>query len=206
MSDIGDAAANHLTRDAVPGRPGDVIDAAIRALASLLARSRELGGLSPGDRAELRRMDPLGPTLPAACWRLLVGPLDEPVAALAQDHGARAERAFAILITAMTEAGSGATPIGVALADSGYAEPRFVRLLRARGREEVAAAARQAARWCGVKGTAPAFVDTYGRNGFGRFILDAALERPDADARGQAIARDFYRTLARAERATTDQE
>jgi CRISPR system Cascade subunit CasB len=163
---------------------GKTIDTAIGRIVRLLAHEREEGGLSSGDRADLRRMDPLGPALPPALWRLLTLPDVE--TAIAGDRET-AERAFAIVVQAIAEAGvSGTAPVGRALAETGYAEARFVRLLRARGLEDVAFETRQAARWCAVKGAA------FQITGFSRFVLDAALDRKHADSRGHAIARDYF--------------
>jgi hypothetical protein len=176
------------------------IDDAVRQIGAVLGRERDAGGLSPGDRAELRRMynDPLDPALPPAFWRLLNDPkVADGVAALPGDRE-DAERAFAILIQAMLEAGgAGETlPIGKALAGAGYAEPRFVRLLRARGLPDVAAEVRAAARWCALQ---TARVRFSGAFGFGGFILAAALQRDAADRHGRtanshahAMARDYF--------------
>lgn len=161
------------------------IDMAIGRLVRLLVHERDEGGISSGDRAELRRMDPLGAALPPALWRLLT----LPELATASGDRETAERAFAIVVQAIAEAGaSSRTPIGRALAETGYAEARFVRLLRARGLEDVAFETRQAARWCAVKGTA------FQITGFSRFVLDAALRRDGADNRAHAIARDYFAT------------
>jgi len=163
----------------------ETIDRAIGRLIRLLVHERDEGGLSSGGRAELRRMDPLGPALPPALWRLLTVP-EVAAASGGQDT---AERAFAIVIQAIAEAGaSGGKPVGQVLAETRYAEARFVRLLRARGTDDVAFEARQAARWCAVKGVAIQLA------AFSRFILDAALDSKDADRRAHAIARNYFAT------------
>jgi hypothetical protein len=168
----------------------DPVGVALDRLVWLLARERDEGGLSPGDRAELRRMDPLDAALPPALWRLLTLPeVETAIRMVAGGARETAERAFGIVIQAIAEAGvSGNTRIGKALAETGYAEARFVRLLRARGLEDVAFEARQAAHWCAVKGTRVHLA------GFSRFILDAALGRDDADRSAHAIARDYFAT------------
>jgi hypothetical protein len=179
----------------------------IARLAWLFGRTREQNGLPPGELAELRRMDPRG-VLPPACWRLL---------ATLDARGTEQERAWALVIRTMLDArldagGTSARPIGAVLADpdpvdrraSGYAEQRFVRLLRARGLAEITHEARQAARWCAVHAAHPRFTDTRGRDGFGRFILAAALGHQDTEARAHAIARDFFATQRRASKAQED--
>ncbi|GAJ28389.1 type I-E CRISPR-associated protein Cse2/CasB [Acidomonas methanolica] len=177
------------------------VNSDIRHLAELSARDEDDGGLSSGDRAELRRMKADG-VLPPAFWRQIVrlGIRNESL-----------ERAWAILIQAMLEAGEPkAEPVGRALGHRNeatgevpYAEPRFIQLLRARGHDEVAFHVRQAARWCGAKGRRLRFSDHYGRDGFGPFILAAAQgHEEDAARRAHAIARDYFSTLQRAERDT----
>jgi hypothetical protein len=173
----------------------------IARLAWLFGRTREQNGLPPGELAELRRMDPRG-VLPPACWRLL------------DARGTEQERAWALVIRTMLDAGldaggTGARPIGAVLADpgggaSGYAEQRFVRLLRARGLAEITHEARQAARWCAVHAAHPRFTDTRGGDGFGRFILAAALDPDEAERRAHVIARDFFATQRRASEAQED--
>ena len=171
------------------------VDVALDRLVRLLVHERDDGGLSSGDRAELRRMDPLDAALPPALWRLLTVPeVETAIGIVASGDRETAERAFAILAQALAEAGASGrtpsrTPIGKVLAETGYAEARFVRLLRARGREEVAFEARQAARWCAAKGAA------FHVAGFSRFVLDTALMRKDADRRAHAIARDYFAAL-----------
>lgn len=168
----------------------NAIEPAIKHLVSVLTRDREEAGLSPGDLAELRRMDPSGSVFPPALWRLLTA---TNVAAGVTALGGRreqAERAFACLILAMIEVGgpAGGQSIGRALAGTDYAEQRFILLLRARGMREVAAEARSAVRWCTTKGARVRF-DAWG---FAGFVLDAALERPSADNKAHAMARDYF--------------
>lgn len=170
------------------------IDAAVGHIVAVLGREQEAAGFSPGDRAELRRMDPLGPALPPALWRLLTaGAVAEGVKALGGDRE-RAERAVAILVQAMLEAGGSgeARPIGKVLGETGYAEQRFVRLLRARDLPDVAAEARYAVRWCAGKGVRVRFGDGGGPPGFARFILAAVLGWNEANSRAHAMARDYF--------------
>jgi len=172
----------------------DAINAAVLHLLSMIEREREEAGLSPADRAELRRMDPQG-TLPPALWRLLTAnAVANGVTALGAEWE-QAERAVASLVQVMLEAGGPPEPhsIGRALAETNYAEQRFVLLLRARGPRDVAAQARTAVRWCTTEGIRVRFPDSGGRkNGFAAFILDASLDRPGADSRAHAMARDYF--------------
>ena len=71
-------------------------------------------------------------------------------------------------------------------------------LRRARGLEDVAFEARQAAHWCAVNGVSVRL------DGFMRFILEAALGRGEADRSGHSIARDYFATaMADAQSAAT---
>lgn len=168
----------------------------IRRLAGLFTRDRDENGLSPGDRAELRRMESDG-VLPPAFWRQIV---------TLETKNEGEERAWAILIQAMLEAGSPeAEPIGRALAhgEGAYAEARFIRLLRARGHKDVAHEVRQATRWCAAQGRRLRFSDRRSRDGLGPFILAAAQgDKEEAERRAHTIARDYFSTLQRAARAT----
>jgi len=182
--------------------PKGRLDRALRRLLGLLERRRDERGLSPGDRAELRRMEPVAGVLPPVFWRLVV----EPNVAAAIDDLARgdreaAERAFAVVIQAMVEAGTAdREPVGAVLARTGYAEERFVRFLRARG-ADLAHEARQVARWCGAEGGGVRFTEEHGRHSLAPFLLHAFLDREAATRRAHAIARDYFGTLARAELA-----
>lgn len=114
------AAATSITRRQAVGKA-----------AGLLASPHEL---SNGDRAELRRIAPEAPITPAL-WKVLL---------LLEEAGAQVgvgdERSWATLLMGMAFCVSPhenlhdyGTPLGRALADAGWSELRFVRLLRARG-------------------------------------------------------------------------
>ena len=175
-------------------RPLDLAGDAVFDIATFLVRPPEENGLSAGDRAELRRMDPLDAGLPPAMWKLLTR---EKVASYVASHArdsrwqSQAERALAVVTQAVLEAGApGESPIGRALGQSGYSEQRFVRLLRARELSDLATQVRQAARWCAVQGAG--LRCTGGPGSFGRYILAAALRPQEADWRAHAIARDYF--------------
>lgn len=190
------------TTTTVSPTSGELVNRAIARLAALLDRRREERGLSPGDLAELRRMDPVGGTLPPAFWRLVVEPeLAAAIRTLDKRSPENVERAVGIVIQAMVEVGVAHNKrIGEVLAESGYAEARFVRFLRARGRD-VATEARQAASFCAAKGASFRFADQYRGDGFACFVLFAFLEAEnEAARRTHAIARDYFRTLAFADR------
>lgn len=178
--------------------------AATAGLAFQIGTEREGGSvLGTGDKAELRRF--AGESLPLAFWRLVfrkdVEPLIEELAG-AEDRRP-IELAFATLMKAMALLGPLATArerkeLGAVLASTGYSEPRFVRLLRARERALVAEV-ETAARWCAreSEGVGIAWPGT------ARLILAAfAPEKPfRPDDEGHFQARAYYATAAKSERA-----
>lgn len=149
-------------------------------LAHLVARA-----LSPGDVAQLRRMTEADPHCPAF-WRIAATAL-EPAGALPQ--GAlrdEAERRWAVLLNAMAlgaDLHAPRAPLGRALAQAGYSDLRFVRLLRARG-SAFADAARSAARYLAAKATPFDFRD------FARLVLSEG--RADEETVRRRIARTYY--------------
>lgn len=190
--------------DPVAAGVDDPAGVALGHLAAVLARPHGEGGLSPGDRAELRRMDAPDGALPPPMWRLLTAPaLGIWLDGLPPARRERGERALAVVAQAMLDAGTpGEDAIGKAMARTGYAEQRFTRLLRAAGLHAIAGEALAAARWCGVKSAGLSFT---ARSSFGRFILDAALAAPGRDRRAHAIARDYYAKPAPGAPATPNQ-
>ncbi len=192
------------------GNTDDPTGAALRHLVGLMRREREEAGFASGDLAELRHMDPLGAALPPVLWRLLTEPTIEKAITAAPANREATERGFAIVIQVMAEAGPlGETPIGTALAETGYAEQRFVRLLRTADAPppSIASEARLAARWCATQGVRVRFTDEYRNDGFGPFILAAALGHQEAaDRRAHTIARAYFRALSSKVRTDTATE
>jgi hypothetical protein len=185
--------------DALNLAASDTLGDAIRDLVRLLDPQRDEGSLSPGELAELRRADPANGTLPPVMWRMLT---TSRLIALPLRPIERYERALAILISAMAQPGvlgSAPLPVGVALAEGKYAEQRLIRLLRARGLTDVAHEARLAAQWCANQGKHLLFLSRGRDDGFGPFIVDAALDHAAAGNRAHAIARDYFRQSAREE-------
>jgi len=110
-------------------RPADPIASAVQRVAAALRRE-----LPPGDIADLRRLRPDDPASPAF-WKVLaayVAPyMDIPNGDVARET---CEKRWAVVLSAMAHLKDllGGPPLGEALAACGYAELRFVRLLRAR--------------------------------------------------------------------------
>ena len=149
-----------------------------------------------GDVAALRHM--AADDLPPAFWKSY---LTDVPAILREPGGCvdeRIDRAWAALVCAMVEmppnSHSFKHPFGAALADTGYAEGRFVRFLRAEG-AGLAREVRVAGAWLAHKGTRftnweqPAHL----------LLRDAGLKVkvwPVRVVRHQ-MARDYFRTAAR---------
>lgn len=108
------------------------------------------------------------------------------------------EKAWATVVAGMATMAPGAHARGAApgavLAATGYAEPRFVRLLRAEG-DTLAAEVRTVCLWFRNKGRAIDWLE------FGRFVLARSgarfPERLDPDDAAHHIARRYFRELTR---------
>lgn len=95
------------------------------------------GRLGPGERAELRRIDPLAgaATASAPFWRFVVNEL-EPRGLLGEQAGDRQLRPYLAIVQAMASLEGLLRPkarLGAAMAAANVSEARLVRLLRARG-------------------------------------------------------------------------
>lgn len=149
--------------------------------------------IGTGMLAELRRMEPMSGVLPSAFWRLLF----ETVPADLQGEEILHDRGWALLINTMALMAPrphvvGMRP-GTALAESGYAEKRLTRLLRAEG-AGLEKELRAAATWLANSG---AKVDC---RTLARFVLARSGGFPrrfglDADAEAHAFARDYFRAV-----------
>lgn len=153
--------------------------------------------LSPGERAELRRMSPEDPGCPVF-WRIMAQDL-EPAGLLPGGESARleSERRWAAVLSGMAVMQdllqTGRRP-GHALAEAGFSEQRLVRLLRAR-RETLEDALQGVARFLASKGEA---VDW---GPLAQLILQQDEERGESIRR--AIARDYYGSLPKNDASDT---
>ena len=149
-------------------------------------------GLSTGDMAELRRVEPDEPYTPAL-WKLMVDlDLEQTPGWLSSEE--RETRWAALMMGMAMNAGlhDYQTPLGDALAEAGWSELRFVRLLRARGTrlvEEV----RRMAQYLGSKDQRADWTDV------GRLLF--SQQGDAADSYRRDIARKYYRALYRKEAA-----
>ncbi|MDR3518480.1 MAG: type I-E CRISPR-associated protein Cse2/CasB [Azospirillaceae bacterium] len=159
------------------------LDGIVFALSQVLRKER----LGTGPLAQLRRMDPLG-VPPPAFWPLFFEVVDP------EAKGESTERAWAIIVQAMAmmgpEAHQGGRRAGRALADSGYPEGRFVRLLRGSG-EALATEVRTLSRWCLAKGLGFDWTD------LAALILARQAGDPErADRAVLRLARSYFQPAA----------
>jgi CRISPR system Cascade subunit CasB len=144
--------------------------------------------MGSGPLAELRRMDPSDPS-GGAFWGVLFD-LVEPAHNLELPPGRdEQERRWAVILRAMAtlEHRAGA-PLGDALAESGFSELRFVRLLRSRG-PELADAVRQMVAFLASKGAHVDHADT------ARLVL--FQDEPRDEEVRRDLARRYYAQLRR---------
>lgn len=162
--------------------------------ASLAETVHRLGGivsesLPPGEVAELRRLDPSSPST-TAFWKLVVGEL-EPLGALRGEGSRREEheRRWAVVLNVMAHLGNLNEPghdYGRSLAECGFSEHRFSRLLRARG-ETLWDQARRSGQFLAAQG------QTTDVTGLAWLVLSEG--RTDAQRARRHLARDYYRAL-----------
>ncbi|ACL64134.1 CRISPR-associated protein, Cse2 family [Anaeromyxobacter dehalogenans 2CP-1] len=160
-----------------------------RSLSSRVnALARAIASGSPGDVAALRRLTPDDPASPAF-WRLAAAHLDGALPAGGGEAREEAERSWAAVMSGMALTAGLHVPrrrAGAALAQAGYSELRFERLLRASGpqlfREVRAAAAFLASKAVEFDWTDLAAL-VLGDGG------------PSAERTRRALARSFYQQL-----------
>lgn len=173
--------------------PWELLGSAIANLASRLNPDR----IGAGPLAELRRMD-VARLPPPAFWRLLLEYVPETL------RPPPAEPAWALLIGGMARmARKDRSPhaqrigLGAVLAETDYAEPRLVRLLRADS-DALVGELRAVCMWLDTKGRAVDWTL------IAELVLGRAAKlRPfDADCAARQIARDYFGSLSR--RANTE--
>jgi hypothetical protein len=184
-----------------PAKPlGDPAKSLLR-LARAFDDPGGLLGIGSGAVSELRRMRPEAGGLSPAFWHLALPRIGEDwIGSTAQ------EKAWAIVIAGMATMAPGAhakdASPGMVLAATGYAEPRFVRLLRAEG-DELAAEMRTVCLWFRNKGRAIDWLD------FGRFVLARSgahfPERLDPDDAAHRIARRYFSELTKTAKENDDE-
>ncbi|MFW6053278.1 MAG: type I-E CRISPR-associated protein Cse2/CasB [Persicimonas sp.] len=183
--DATDATDMSETSETTPQAPEALpLHMTVYKIAGFMSRDQYAeGGISKGDLAELRRIDPAEPFTPAL-WKVLLE--------YVPDHdklSAEQERRWAILLMAMaTCAGlhDSDTAFGKALAEAGWSELRFVRLMEARG-DNLVKEIRRLAQYLASKNQPADWTDA-------AWLL--FVQRGDAasDIR-QSIARAYYKQL-----------
>jgi CRISPR system Cascade subunit CasB len=176
------------TQEKMDSRPNEA-----KSLGSLISWLSEVvqKRLSAGDVAELRRLAP-GELSSAAFWRVCAQVL-EPAGTLPASEPQRSivESRWSVILQALALLGhlhrSGAS-LGSSLAEAGYSELRFTRLLRARA-DLLPREVSGAVRFLASKGAA---VDAAGIAG-----LVLSEDRSDEEDTRRQIARDYYRIEAR---------
>lgn len=165
------------------------------AVVATLSRHLDARAIGAGELAELRRI--AGDDLPPAFWKRYLTAVAAEWREPAGRVDPRVDRAWAGLIRAMVEMApqphSFERPFGAALAESGYSESRFVRLLRAEG-EELAREARVAGAWLARAGVKAANWEQPAHLLLGRPWLGLDVHHKAASHR---LARDYFRAAAR---------
>ncbi len=156
----------------------------------VLGVSRAIETMSPGDRADLRRLRP-GELEPPAFWRLIAGPLAEQFDGAGETRRAEVEAAWGVVASAMARSGMAfdkKRSLGKAMAESDISEMRFLRLLRADVRQ-LPAQAHAVAQLLASKGQATHWID------FARLVISA--NRSDRETTRRQIARDYFSSQAK---------
>jgi CRISPR system Cascade subunit CasB len=170
----------------MPIQPSREWSTAVDAVASAIASGR----LGAGELAELRRLSPEDPA-PPAFWHALIRLVEprDPGPANA-DRRQAWEHQWAVILAGMAILDHRPdTSFGQALAETGYAEPRLRRLLRARGTrlwDEV----RLGVRFLAAKGAAIRWQDCAGL-----VLADPETQPSWAEQVRRHIARDYFRVL-----------
>jgi CRISPR system Cascade subunit CasB len=159
----------------------------LRSLVGRLARMIEKE-LSPGEVASLRRLEPADPSVPAF-WKVVATALDDvlPSAAEAREE---AERRWAAILGAMASARGlhrSRQALGAALAQAGFSELRFTRLLRARG-DQTFPSVRAAAQYLASKAIG------FDAHDLARLVLSE--DGPSEEKVRRDVARSYYRQLS----------
>lgn len=155
--------------------------------------------IGSGTVAELRRMG--WGEFPPAYWHFVLRHVPEEWRTFEGTPSQRLDQAWAAILRAMAEGAPDPNNFdrrfGAALAETGYAEPRFVRLLRAEG-EDLAREARVAAQWLARAGVKANWTDPagliLGRIGHLRRAGEAWIPEPEATV--HRLARDYFRAQA----------
>lgn len=195
LNETSEAGADESAEEPGPStfEAGDKPDLSttVHQIAGFMSRDEYKKGISKGDLAELRRISPDEPFTPAL-WKILLEYVPD-------DHlTEEREKRWAILLMAMgTCAGlhDPSTPFGAAMAEAGWSELRFVRLMRARG-DSLAKEIRRLAQYLASKNQPANWADA-------AWLL-FFQEGEHAERTRQNLARKYYRRLYAKERQGGD--
>ena len=184
---MNDSSDPSTAVDSDPSTSSETDDADEPTLSEVVGRiAARLEGLSTGEQAELRRISPDEPYSPTL-WRVLLECVPEYwTERTDDDEQARIERRWATLLMAMAMNVGGHTyshTLGEALAEHGWSEVRFVRLMRADG-DTLVKQVRRLAQWMASKELNCDWTDV------ARLLLNQAGEWAEKHRRD--IARDYY--------------
>jgi CRISPR system Cascade subunit CasB len=171
--------------DSLPNHPADRMN---RAIGKIAKRMEPDGTMSTGDQAELRRISPENPYTPALWKRLFEYDLEDDWLGLGQEVY---ERRMATLLMGMAHCAGHHNynvSLGTALAEAGWSELRFVRLMEARG-ETLETLLRRLAQYLASKGQDANWADV-------AWLL-LRQEGDNAERTRLGIARQYYGTLHR---------
>jgi hypothetical protein len=187
-----------MNNEGVTGRPPSDEPAETPRLGLVVAGlSRRLHAqtIGAGALAELRRIT--DDDMPPAFWRRYLTDVPAEWREPGGHVDARIDRAWAGIIRAMVEMAPNPhafeRPFGTMLADTGYSEHRFVRLLRAEG-QDLAREVRIAAAWLARAGAGAANWEQPAHLLLGRPWLGLHVVRHTIISR--RIARDYFRAAA----------
>lgn len=183
-----------IDADAQPDAPKG-LGSVIGAISPLLNSER----IGAGTLAGLRRM--AWGEFPSAYWQFVLGHVPEPWRTFEGTPSARLDQAWAVVLRAMAEGAPNPNAFGhgygTALAETGYAEPRFVRLLRADG-EDLGREVRLAGQWLARAGVKANWAEpaglVLGRIGHLRKAGSAWVDPPETIV--HTLARDYFRAQA----------
>ena len=167
----------------------------VGSVVAALSRHLDARTIGAGTLAELRRIT--ADDLPPAFWKRYLTDVPAEWREPGGHVDARIDRAWAGLIRAMVEMApnphSFERPFGATLADTGYSEHRFVRLLRAEG-NDLAREVRVAGAWLTRAGAKAANWEQAAHLLLGRPWLGLRV-RPKITSR--RMARDYFRAAAK---------
>lgn len=184
-----DSPPENDSAEDLPDDPNKRLGVVIRKIAGQM---RPKGSMSTGDQAELRRISPKEPYTPKL-WKLLfMYDLQNDWLGIGQDAY---ERRMGTLLMGMAQCSGDHddnTSLGHALAEAGWSELRFVRLMEARG-ETLEVLIRRLAQYLSSKGQSANWVDV------AWLLLSQDLDF--AEKTRLRIARSYYGTLYQKEKA-----